>query len=65
MFNTPLIKSDDERDSNIESYEEAGYRDDTHLDEVKEAEESYVEAWVKLGKVPSKFQVIIYSLILT
>jgi hypothetical protein len=44
------------KDDQAELYEEAGCRDDSHLNEVGAVEEleNTLEAWVTLAKVPSK-----------
>ena len=62
FLSTPLVPVDVEPEALDTSNEEAGFRDDSTLEEVQDADGLTLEAIVELAKHPCRFNSIIFRI---
>ena len=60
LLETPLVPAGIESEAldSLELYEEAGFRDDTTLEEVQDSDDSTLETTVQLAHHPCRFSII-------
>ena len=60
LLETPLVPAGIEPEalSSLDLYEEAGFQDDTALEEVQDSDGSILETIVQLAKRPCRFSII-------
>ena len=60
LLKTPLVPEGVETNETLDSdeFDEDGFRDDTTLDEVEDADNAISEAIVELAKLPCKFSIV-------